>query len=101
MLYDHSMAALPLLHETKLDPRDLITLADVARIDHAPAYAALRSYGTRRRTHPWLQEMPEPVCMIGPSRMWVRTEIESWLEPLARMKRIRSRRAKIKALPGS
>lgn len=54
---------------------------------YAPKYAALRSYATRRRTHSRLGDMPDPVCTVGPSRMWLRTDIATWLIPFTRLDR--------------
>lgn len=81
------MEPLPLLHESGLDARDLLSLADIARIPGSPKYAALRSYSTGRRYCGHLGEMPKPVARIGQSRLWHTYDIQAWLEPVARLHR--------------
>lgn len=71
----------PQLHETGLDARDLIGMREIVEHypSHSPAYAALRSYATGRRVHHWLGPMPRPAAKIGRRKLWLKTEIESWL----------------------
>lgn len=76
---------IPTLSESDLDPRDLITIADIAQLHGAPAYAALRSYAVYRREHKLLGEMPEAVAYAGGRRLWARQQIEAWLQPRAKL----------------
>ncbi len=71
--------ALPSWHETGIPGRALVNATAIAAMRGAPTPAALRSYATGRRTHALYGAMPDPVCKVANRRLWLRTDIETWL----------------------
>lgn len=58
----------------------MLAIHELARGEFS--YPALRSYATGRREHAVRGPMPEPVARIANRRLWLRTQIEWWLEPM-------------------
>lgn len=81
---------IPEWHETNIPPRELVDLEEASLIVDMN-YATMRSYSTGRRTHPWWGRLPDPVCRIANRKLWLRRDIELWvqcpLEPWQRSRR--------------
>lgn len=85
---------LPEWHEVSdlYDAADVVNLGAVAEMDGAPAYAALRSYATNRRTAAVLGPMPDPIARIANRRLWLKVDIETWLTiPIPQWQRCKSK----------
>jgi len=70
---------IPQWHEESYDPGDLVSLTDIYALAPFLKAATLRSYATGRRAHRVYGPMPAPVCRISNRKLWLRTQIESWL----------------------
>lgn len=73
---------LPHWHESGFEPQDVISLPQISDLTTEISYSALRSYSTGRRLHWWLGSMPDAVAYIANRRLWLRVEIDAWLQPL-------------------
>lgn len=71
---------LPDWHESGLAAGDVVHLGDIAALATDLQPAALRSYATRRRTSRKYGPMPEPVATLSNRRLWLRVDIERWLQ---------------------
>lgn len=61
------------------EPHEVGGLVDIGKLRGAPAYDALRSYATGRRTHALYGPMPAPVARVANRRLWLLAEIREWL----------------------
>lgn len=77
-------------HRTSYQPHEVVGLVEIAALEGAPEYAALRSYATGRREHALYGPMPAPVARIANRRLWLREQIVEWLTiPIPRWRRTR------------
>lgn len=75
-----NMTDIPWWHETNYEAHEVVGLSQIALLKNAPPYDALRSYSTHRRTHPTYGPMPAPVCKISNRRLWLLSDIASWMQ---------------------